>query len=88
MHYRNQPCAVVRFDERLNVARISIYRVPNANAPKGIVSAATQWFFAHNPECALIEAVIISTNEVSRRAFEKAGFIYDKGLFTLTRRGV
>ena len=88
VEFRGQACGVVRFDVSEDEAEISIYRVRGVAAPSGLVSASSQWFFAHWHDIRCINAIILESNRISQKAFENAGYKFNGQIYSLHRKGI
>lgn len=68
----------VRFDRQAERAIISVYLAPgwlHRGIGSAVISAASIWLFANEPRVMAIDAAIMPSNEPSRRAFERAGYL-------------
>ena len=72
--HEGRPAGVVRFDLHPQEAVISVYRVPLADSPNGLIRQATEWLRAQRPEIGRIRAEVLQNNRVSLAAFKTAGY--------------
>jgi RimJ/RimL family protein N-acetyltransferase len=69
-----KPAGVVRFDLLPPEALISVYRVPQADAPPGLIRQASGWLHTQHPEIRRIRAEVLTHNTASLAAFRKAAY--------------
>ena len=72
--FDGKPAGVVRFDFLAAEALISVYRVPQADAPGGLIRQASDWLRAHHPEIRKIRAEVLPHNTASLAAFRNAAY--------------
>lgn len=72
--YEGQPAGIIRFDLLPQEAVISVYRIPLANAPRGLIRQATDWLHVHHPEIRRIRAEVLAHNSASLAAFRATGY--------------
>jgi UDP-2,4-diacetamido-2,4,6-trideoxy-beta-L-altropyranose hydrolase len=68
---------VLRYDVRLNTARVSIYLAPErrgSGVGPALLAAGERWLAAHRPEVTVISADIRMENRASVRLFAGAGY--------------
>ncbi len=85
-----QPMGVVRFDEELERAEISIYLVPEAGFTgqgRNLLLSAEQWLRSHRPHIQQIRAEVFSTNIASQRLFSGAGYQIESISYLKTIKG-
>jgi UDP-2,4-diacetamido-2,4,6-trideoxy-beta-L-altropyranose hydrolase len=72
--FEGKPAGVVRFDLVTPEALVSVYRVPQTDAPGGLIRQATDWLRTQHPEIRKIRAEILPHNTTSLLAFRNAGY--------------
>lgn len=72
--FDGKPVGVVRFDFLATEAIISLYRVPQADAPGGLIRQASGWLRTHHPEIRKIRAEVLPHNTASQLAFRNAAY--------------
>ena len=71
---QGQSVGVIRFDLLPPEAVISVYRIPLAEAPGGLIRQATDWLRTQHPEILRIRAELLPHNTASLAAFRSAGY--------------